>query len=169
MANLITAAEFVEFRKISKKFSEEKIDESIELAEQSDFQDSLGGFYFDVVKNSGESSYAELMNGSEFEYESESWTHKGLKAFLADLALARYLLTINVNLTSFGATVKLTPDSEPVDRNTIRDMIKQAQQDASIKFSIIRKYILSKPDLFKRYCKGEKTETSSFGIRISKL
>lgn len=169
MANLITEAEFVALRNISKKVDSEKLAEAIALAQGSDLQDALKGFYFDVLKNKDEATYADLLNGSEFTYEGETYIHDGLKAFLADLVYARFIYMINVNLTPFGAQQKFTNDSSGVDRNVIKDLAKQAQIDGNIKFKIIRKYILSKPDLFKRYCENERGDTGFGSVRISKL
>lgn len=169
MANIITSSEFASFRDIGKKINEDKINESIELAENSDLNDVLGGFYFDVLKNKDEATYAELMVGSEFEYCDETFIHKGIKALLADYTYARFIYMININLTPFGAQAKFTDDSAGIDRLTIKDLAKQAQQDASIKFKTIEKYILSKPELFSRYCDANNAGTGFNTQRITKL
>lgn len=169
MGNLITAVEFAAARKISKKYDVGKADEAIELSQISDLQQSLGGFFFDVLKNSEEASYEDLMNGSEFVYCSEEYVHEGLKKMLADLAYSRYIYMINVNLTPFGAQAKFTQDSSGIDRNTIKDLSTQAKVDAGIKFQTIKKYILSEPVLFSRFCKGENPQTGFFNQRFTKL
>lgn len=169
MNNLITEAEFVSFRSISKKVDSEKLNESITLAQASDLQDTLGSFYFDVLTFKDADSYENLLNGCAFVYEGENFIHDGLKSFLADLAYSRYIYNINVNLTPFGAQSKFTNDSTGVDRNTTKDLSKQAQIDGAVKFKIIQKYIFSKPDLFSRYCKGQKSDTGFGRQRISKL
>ena len=169
MANIITVTEFSTFRDIGKKIDEDKVNESIELAQGSDLNDVLGDFFFDVLKNKDEATYSELMGGSEFEYCDETFIHKGIKALLADYTYSRFIYMINVNLTPFGAQTKFTQDSNGIDRNTIKDLSKQAQQDASIKFKTIEKYILSEPTLFSRYCDGKKGDTGFNSQRISKL
>ena len=169
MSNLITEAEFVALRSISKKVDSDKLKEAIALAQASDLQNALGSFYFDVLKNKDETPYADLLNGVEFTYEGEIFIHEGIKAFLADLSYSRYIYMINVNLTPFGAQTKFTNDSNGIDRNTIKDLSKQAQIDGNIKFNIIQKYILSKPSVFSRYCKENKKDTGFGRQRISKL
>lgn len=169
MTNLITVEEFTTLRNISKKVDIAKVNESIALAQQSDLFDTLGGFYYDLLKNVAETSYSDLLNGSEFEYEGETYFHVGIKSFLADLVFARYIYNINVNLTPFGAQQKFTQDSTGIDRNVIKDLSKQAQIDGSIKFKIIQKYLLSKPNVFSRYCKGQSNDTGFGGVKISKL
>lgn len=169
MTKIITVEEFATFRDIGKKHDDDKINENILLAQESDLFDILGDFYFDVLKNKDETNYAELMDGSTFIYCDEEFIHKGIKALLSDYVYARHIYMINVNLTPFGAQKKFTDDSEGVERITLKDISKQAQLDASFKFQTIEKYILSKPELFSRYCKNKKTTTGFNVQRFSKL
>lgn len=170
MDNLITVEEFKTFRKLSRKVDTEKASEAITLAQESDFSKVLGDFYFDVYKNRAEASYSSLFAGSEFTIDGEPFFHRGLKAFLADLAYSRYIYMINVNLTPFGAQEKFTQDSKGIDRNTIKDISVQAQVDATEKFRIIKKYIESEPVLFSRYGTNKTGRSSGLGeIRVSRL
>ena len=169
MSYLITPAEFATYRNISQKLDEGKINEAIGLAQQSDLVNILGDFYFDVVKNAAETAWADLMNGSTFEYCDDEFIQAGVKAMLADYTYSRFVYMVNINATPFGFQKKFTNDSEGIDRNTIKDLSKQAQMDAGIKFKFIEKYILSKPVLFDRYCKNKNQGTSFFFQRFSKL
>lgn len=152
MSNLITAAEFAGFRNVSQKLDTKKIEEAILLAQQSDLLEALGDFYFDVLKNKDEASYQDLMDGSEFEYSGNVFEQSGVKRLLADYAYARYMYTVNVNVTPFGAQRKTTQDSESVDRNTLKDLAKIAQQDAGIKMKFIDLYLRENSTIFERYC-----------------
>lgn len=167
MKNLITALEFIEFRSVSKKQDTERIDEFIQLAEQSDFINMLGDFYFDIKKNKDVAEWADLMNGSDFIYNEEEFVHLGLKRVLADLTHSRYSYGKNVNDTAFGLVSKNYNDSTPIDRNLTKDISKQAQIDASSKFRYVELYIMSKPELFSRYCKNKKQGVSFSGTRFS--
>ena len=167
--NLITVEEFAAFRKISVKKDDEKINESISLAEQSDLISVLGDFYFDVKKNAEVAEWAELMNGCTFTYLDEEFEHKGIKALLADYTMSRHILASNKTFTPFGYQQKNTQDSEAVEYRSIRDDAKQAQVDAGYKFIYIEKYILSNPDLFSRYCKNKKTNTSFNSVKFYKI
>lgn len=169
MSNLITAAEFATFRNVSQKLDEGKIDEAVSLAQQSDLVEILGDFYFDVVKNANETSYQDLMNGSTFTYCEEEFVHAGIKKMLADYTYSRFVYMVNINATPFGFQKKFTEDSEGIDRNTIKDLAKQAQVDAGIKFKFIEKYILSEPTTFERYCKNKSQGTSFLTQKFSKL
>lgn len=169
MANIITATEFAAFRNISSKIDTKKIDEAIQQAEDSDLNDILGGFFFDVQKNKDDATYTDLMNGSEFTYCDETFIHKGIKVMLADYAYARYVYTKNVNDTAHGFVAKNYQDGITTDRNVLKDLAKQAQIDAGIKFRTIEKYILSEPTLFSRYCDSKKGNTGFNYQRFSKL
>lgn len=169
MDYLITPTEFGTFRDISVKQDEKKINESIGLAQQSDLIEILGEFYFDVVKNASESTYEDLMNGSTFEYCDKEYVHAGIKAMLADYTYSRFVYMANINATAFGFQKKYTQDSEGIDRNMIKDLSKQAQVDAGIKFKFIEKYILSEPVLFERYCKNKSQGTSFNSQKLTKL
>lgn len=169
MSSLITVLEFIAFRKVSKKQDEEKVLECISQAEETDLIKMIGDFYFDVSKNKDSEEWNDLLNGSEFEYNGEDYIHKGLKRVLADLAYARYSYNKNINDTSHGFVFKEYQDGKTIDRNLIKDISAQAIVDAYSKFKFVECYILSKPDLFSRYCKNKKgSETASFnGNRFS--
>lgn len=155
MSNIITATEFATYRDISSKLNTSKIDEAIKLAQQSDLLEILGEFYFDVVKNAAEENYADLMAGCEFEYNGESYEHQGIKALLADYSYSRYVYNKNINDTPFGFMVKETQDGSPVDRNVLKDLQKQAQIDAGIKFKFIELYLIANASIFPRYCESK--------------
>ena len=169
MSNIITAIEFASFRNISQKLDTGKIDESISLAQQSDLLNILGDFYFDVVKNQSEGTYSDLMDGSTFTYNGYEYEHAGIKRLLADYSYSRFASGGNINFTPFGIHKKLSNDSEPIDRNTVKDISKQAQVDAGIKFKFIEYYILSEPTLFERYCNGKQQGTNFSTQKFSKL
>lgn len=169
MTNLITAAEFATYRNISQKIDTAKVDEAVSLAQQSDLIEILGDFYFDVMKNALVEAWLPLMNGSEFEYNGEEYEHAGIKRLLADYTYSRFVYMVNINATPFGFQKKFTEDSEGIDRNTIKDLSKQAQVDAGIKFKFIEYYIKSEPELFSRYCKNKSQGTSFFTQKITKL
>lgn len=167
---MITSAQFAALRDISQKIDEPKVNEGIGLAQKSDLYNILGDFYFDVLKNQDVAAWQPLMNGSEFTYCTDEFEHEGIRALLADYTYARYVYMANVNLTAFGIGSKFTDDSEGVSRAIIKDLQKQAQVDAGIKFKTIQKYILFNPDdLFDRYCKNQNVGTGFAQQKIWKL
>jgi hypothetical protein len=169
MILLITPEEFGTYRKISVKRDDDKINESIGQAQQSDLISVLGDFYFDVLENSADPAWQNLMLGSSFTYEDEKFEHAGIKSLLADYTMSRHLMKVNKTFTPFGYQQKNSQDSEAVNYNAIKDDAKQAQIDGGFKFIYIEKYIMSEPELFSRYCKNKKTDTSFNSMKIYRI
>lgn len=166
---LITVEEFTQLRNVGKKVDSAKIEEAIKLAEKSDLTKVLGNFYFDVLINIADPDYIALLDGGVFEYCNESFQHDGLKALLADFAYSRYTYIVNANFDPFGMTRKASNLSEPVDSKLIKDISKQASIDADTKFTFIEKFILSKPEKFKRYGKNQSQTNSFQSFRYTRL
>ncbi|OCK42529.1 hypothetical protein BA195_10155 [Tenacibaculum soleae] len=167
MNNIITAKEFAEYRNISKKIDEGKINECIKLAQSVDLFDVLNDFYFDLLQGVNEPEYNELMSGGTFTSEGKNYYQEGLKSLLADYTYSRYIYVINTNHTSFGYQQKYTEDSQPVDRNFIKDVVKQTQIDASIKFKMIDKYLQTNKAIFPRYSNNNNPDINTFGQRFT--
>ena len=164
---ILTPTEFFDFRDIGKKPNIDKIKESIHFAQNTDLYDLMGDFIFEVIENKNEPAYADLMSGSSFTVDSRTYEQAGIQSLLADFTYARYVMGINVNFTPFGAVKKLSNDSEPVDRNTIRDIVKQTQQDAHVKFKFIDKYLCENATTFANYSTGNNPDINTFGQRFS--
>lgn len=165
--NLLSAGEFATYKSISKKIDKDKIEDSIKLAQSVDLIDVLGDFYFDLIENLSNEDYYNLINGSSFTCNGKTFKQEGIKSYLADLTYARFLYEINTNFTPFGLQQKFTQDSQPVDRNTVRDMVKQSQIDSSIKFKMIDKYLQSNKELFNRYKNNNNPNINTFGQKYT--
>lgn len=166
---LLTAVEMQSLRDIGKRVDEDKLNEAIRLTEYGELYDLLGDFVHDVVKNKDEASYADLMDGSEFTCNGDLYTHQGLKSMFADLVYARYIRTINVNITPFGATVKNDDNSQPAFEDKLRDMANQARKDADSKFVVIKKYLEENSDTFGRFYTGENPDLAQGKVRVSTI
>lgn len=150
--SLITNTELKALRDIGNKIDTDKADEAIQLAQETDLYNLLGDFYFDVVANAAEvGNWAALMDGSDFTVDSETYTHRGIKALLGDLAYARYIKKINANITPFGMTVKSTPDSQPVNEETQKQAALDAKRDAGVKLRLILQFMDTEKTTFSRY------------------
>lgn len=169
MQNLITHQEFAEYKDIGKKLDEKKINECIADAQSVDLYDLLADFIYDVVENREEPNYADLMNGSTYTVNGLKYSQIGLKSLLADLVYPRYMYKVNVNLTPFGAVSKFSDNSEPIDRNVLKDIAKQSQIDADIKFKSIKRYLQANKELFPRYQCGNNPNIHTNSPRFSKL
>lgn len=157
MTNIITHTEFAELKNISKKYDTDKVESSITQA-HTDLREVLGGaFYFDVINNIETAEYLNLLNGGEFLVEEMNFMHDGLKALVADYTYARYLYEINANHTPFGMVGKNSNDSQPVDRNMIKDLVTQANKDAVRKWELIKSYLEQNDVIFPIWAKSQKT------------
>lgn len=171
MSNIINPLEFSNLKAISKKYDSDKVKQSITQA-HLDLRGVLGdAFYFDVIKN--QAIYGELLDGVEFIEGDFTFVHDGLKSLVADYTYSRYLYEMNINLTPFGIVGKNTNDSTPVDRATIKDLVKQSNQDASKKWSMIEAYLDINKDTYTVWAKQNENcgtpTNSSNGFNSTKI
>jgi len=171
MTPLINIDELKLIRDIGNKPDVNKINPIILQAQDVDLRDYLGmKFYFDVLANAEQPSYQHLLSGSTFQYDGISFYHEGLRSMLADLIMARYTNEINVNITPFGAVVKTSDQSVPVDRNSLRDKAQIERTAAASKWEIIKLYLKSNRVLFPIYNNSPDSSISGEKkLRIRKL
>lgn len=114
---------------------------AIELA-LLDLQNILGrNLYFTILHNRDNSSYQELLIGSEFEYQDVMYEHSGVKRILSKLAYSRYVFDINSNHTSFGLHERMGENSQAVNFNKVKEISKQARVDASEMWELSKLYL----------------------------
>jgi hypothetical protein len=165
---LLTPEEFATYRNISIKRNDDKINECIRLAQSVDLYDIFDTFLFDMVQNASNSTYEGLFNGSSFIINDVSYIHDGIKSLLADLTYARYMYVINTNHTPHGFVQKMNDNSEPIDRNFIKDIVKQTQIDASVKAGLIKKYLSANTDTFTHFKSNTNNpDINTFGTKIT--
>ena len=171
MNNIITANEAKTLKDLGNKIDEQKVNSIIEQAQITELKDVLGSkFYFDVISNINNSAYQDLLSGSTFSYDGVSYYQDGIKALLADYFYAKFVLVINTNITPFGATVKHSPDSEPADRNSLKDISTQQMQLAGARWEIIRMYLDANRTTFPKWrdnnsCEGQSSSERTFRFR----
>lgn len=152
MNNILLVSEISNYKDIGKKIDEDKLTPIITQAQIIDLKNILGDrFYFDVINNKDNKTYQPLLEGCAFTYNTIEYFQDGLKSILADYFQSKYVLQINVNFTPFGVTSKSTQDSEPVDRNTLKDIATQQIQLAAAKWEITQLYLNSNPTLFTQW------------------
>lgn len=152
MNKIITVEELKNFVDIGKKPDVDKITPIILQAQDIDLRDHLGmKFYFDVMGNLENEKYQDLLSGSTFMLDGITYYHEGLKSMLADLFMSRYVMQINTNITPFGVTVKQSQDSEPADRNSLKDLAQMYKQSAGSKWEILKLYLTSNKSKFPIY------------------
>lgn len=156
MSNILTAIELTNYKDIgyksltgTTKVDVNKINQVLDEVQLTNLKDALGDrFYFDLISNLENPDYQDLLSGSTFEYCDITYKQDGIKALLADFFMAKYVLVVNTNFTPFGATVKNSNDSEPADRNSLKDISNHQSQLAGARLEIIRYYLDSNTTLF---------------------
>lgn len=149
MNNLLTPTQIRGFKDIGNKIDENKINPIIEQAQIVELKATLGDrFYFDVLANKDNPDYAPLFSGCAFTYMSVNYYQDGLNSLLADYFMSKYVLQVNTSFTPFGATQKMSNDSEATDRNSLKDVSTQQLQLAGARWEIIYLYLNANPDLF---------------------
>ena len=171
MIPLLSINELKLIKDIGSKPDVNKINPIILQAQDVELRDFLGmKFYFDIIAKIDEPEYQDLLSGSTFTVDEITYYQDGLKALLADLFMSKYIIQINANFTPFGATQKLSPDSEPVDRNTLKDMAQMQSQMAGSKWEAIKIYLKANRNLFPIYNSSADTiQTGERRLRIRKL
>ncbi|MDP2686448.1 MAG: hypothetical protein Q8O62_04450 [Aequorivita sp.] len=167
MELLLNPTEFASYRDIGKKLDTAKINECIKLAQSVDLFDVMGDFYFDLLENKTNEDYENLFSGSTFIIDGKNFIQEGIKSLLADYTYARFIYKINTNITPFGATTKLSDNSEPIDRNLLKDLTKQTMIDADVKFRIIDKYLKANSTTFPRYRSGNNPNITTYSQRFT--
>lgn len=155
MQQLINIDNIKLVKDIGKKVDADKINPIIAQA-HDDLREYIGiNFYFDVLANVDDENYQDLLSGSTFTIEGQNpqitYYQEGLKAMLIDLFMARFIAQINTNITPFGATVKQSENSEPADRATLQDRVKEQTQTAGSKWELIKMYLTEKYLQFPAY------------------
>lgn len=164
MIRIITVDDIPSLKDTGNKPDRDKLNPIIDQAQDVELRDYLGmHFYFDVLTNLSNPIYSDLLEGSIFQHDGVQYVHEGLKAMLIDLVYARFMAEINVNVTPFGATTKLTPNSEPVSQAALKDKAQQNRESAASKWEIIKLYLDQNKANFPNY--NYKANTTSTGER----
>jgi len=129
---IVTRERLSAYRPISKNIPQERVEVFINEAQILDLMPILGpALYYDFVNKfdqTGDPMYAAyqaLLNGSTWTSGGVTLQHYGLKPIVAYYALARLTKNNQINLTSYGVTSKVNPQSEPVQPLQLKDQINE--------------------------------------------
>ena len=166
---LINRTDIALYREIARGVREDKINPYIDDAQLLDLKPLLGSaLYYDMVKNSTDAKYSNLLNANEFEVNGVTYSHVGLKKILAIYADARYKLFGSFTDTSFGFVEKTYQGSTATPQNSKKDYYKLNQQIATQYFSDVALFLDNNKTIYPLWKQG--CETRPMGtFRISKI
>lgn len=134
---IVTREDLAAYRPISKNIPQERVEVFINEAQVLDLLSILGApLYYDFITkvfDSGDpmyASYQALLNGSTWTVSGVTKKHYGLKPVVSYYALARLTKNNQINLTSYGVTSKVNPQSEPVEAIQVSYQVKELQSIA---------------------------------------
>lgn len=139
---LIDKTDIAQHREISRSVKDDKINPYIEDAELLDLKPLLGELlYNDIVDNSGDAIYVDLLEPKTYTYDGKNYKHSGLKKVLSIFANARYVIHGSYTDTGFGLVQKSNQDSQPVSETQKRNIYKKEQQTATAYFGAIALFL----------------------------
>lgn len=142
---LISATDFTPFVDISDlTVKTKKLDIYIQQAQFVDLKEILfQEFYYDLLNDFTASpplqKYADLFNGSTYEYNGRTYTHKGLVPVLVYFAHSRYVINKNNTDTGYGLVQKTNDYSVPSPEKVINRL---SDNSKSMAFSYLAPVIL---------------------------
>lgn len=165
---LISKEEISNYRDISRGVKDDKINPFIDDAQFQDLRPLLGErLYYDLVKNSEDQKYVELLDGGEYEYNGFTYNNPGLKKVLAIYTYARYVLFGSFTDTAFGFVQKTTQDSQAVGDSQKRNIHTQERNTAFNYWIEVAAFLNRNSETYTYWssnsCKKRK------GIKISKI
>lgn len=173
MPNLIiNKVDIQDFKQVSRALSVEKSDEYIREAQEIDLRAILQAkFYADLIANYQNTAYQTLIHGGTYVVDGLTYTFSGLKAFIAYMAYARLVMTVDVVNTPFGLNRKLSQDSEPISHVQKRDIRDESRQTASAYWEQCRLFIEANRDAYPYYFESGCSTSRNFlnRIRIDKI
>jgi hypothetical protein len=172
MPNLIiNKVDIAEYKQVSRALSVEKSDEYIREAQEIDLRAILPAkFYADLVVNFQQAKYQTLIHGTTYVVDGITYEFAGLKAFMAYMAYARLVLTVDVVNTPFGLNRKLSQDSEPISHVQKRDIRDESRQTAMVYWDQVKAYIEANKETYPLYFEGCATSRTFLNrIRIDKI
>lgn len=147
-------------------------------AQQNDLRPALNdALYYDLMTKftqAGDdmySAYQDLIDGKEYTYGSHTVYFSGIKPMLAYFTLARFIVSQQVNITRFGVTQKLTPQSEPTSFAAIQAEANQMKSTAISYQNELIQFLETKASTYPLYntAGGSSNISSRTSFKIFKL
>lgn len=118
---LISKADFVPYVELSANLDAvKKLNTHIEHAQEFDLRPLIGDLlYYDLLKNSTDQKYLDLLNGKEYQVSGVDFSFKGLVPVIVHYATARLIPNLNSMVSATGFVSKLNDLSNPVEPKEI--------------------------------------------------
>ena len=127
---LITREEIREYKQISKTANDDKLNEIIIQVQLNELRPLIGESLFNAILNTP-LSYADLLNGSTYDYSGITYQNYGLKAVLSYYIDAYWKMFGDVTSTPFGNVTKLNQgQSEPITDGFKKSIFTMNKQSA---------------------------------------
>lgn len=174
---LITPAQIKSFRPTAD-LDDGRITPFILEAQQNDLRPVLNdALYYDLMTNFTNSAHAmyalyqSLINGTTYTYNAQTLYFSGIKPMLAYYSLARFLINNPVNITRFGVTQKINPQSEPVSIAAIQAVVYELRATATSYQNELIQYLETMQASYPLYNTGGASEnmTSRTSFKFFKL
>lgn len=164
MTPLISRQEIQQYKQISNRINDDKLNQIILETQFDDILPLLGERLFnDVLSNTA--NYTDLLDGSTYDYNGITYTNYGLKSVIANYFYARYTMFGDVIDNPFGMTTKLNPnESKQIDYSTKKTFYQANRNTAYNYWLNVERFILrTKIPLYKG-CEQINNNNSTFKI-----
>jgi len=141
MTLLITPSDISAYKQIAQTPHIDKYNEQIRDAQLLDIRPLLGLTLYNKVL-AAPSNYQDLLNGGEYIYQGNTYTHDGLKMVIAYYAYARIIMFGDAINTPSGMMYKTGTNSESVDGATRKSMYSINREGAAALWETVRHYLL---------------------------
>lgn len=129
---LISISDFAEIRNISTNVNDAtRLKQFIKEAQELDIKPVFGEeMYYDLMKNSSQTKYSELLAGKDYTYNNYNYSFIGLKTIIVYYAWARFIENDNIKSTPTGFVTKTNEFSDPIPYKSIAQQADQARSAA---------------------------------------
>lgn len=140
-------------------------------AQDQDLRPILGdGLFYDLMNefyDTGDdmyTAYQELINGKSYSYNGQTIYFDGIKPMLGYFTLARLVQNHSTHVTRFGVVQKVVTQSQPVDPQTIRQIVNELRSNAQTYINQTKQFLLHNQTTYTLYIGSENSGNTSFRI-----
>ena len=170
---LVTVNDIIQYRPMAKEMPQDRTEVYIQEAQRHDLMPILGSaLYYDFITKydqSGDPMYAayqDLLNGSVWTYNGFSKQHYGLKPIVAYFAFARIVSNQRLNVTRYGVTTKVNPNSEPAPDLSVNNLIAELKSVAVSYQNQTLEFLRENETTYPLYSQAIERPVTNMGIKF---